>query len=66
MELEQSGALLESGTYEGEMWERLRGERRCSGSRRLGVWSYFEMYSALLQCEYLYLINQMCQVTQLK
>lgn len=22
MELEQSGALLESGTYEGELWER--------------------------------------------
>lgn len=29
MELEQSGALLESGTYEGESWDRCG---RCAGS----------------------------------
>lgn len=43
MELEQSGALLESGTYEGECWQRhgrcagnilhLRDKCGCSGSR---------------------------------
>lgn len=46
MELEQSGALLESGTYEGETWERLPDESRCLGSGKLGARSYFEAYPA--------------------
>lgn len=43
MELEQSGALLESGTYEGELWEcgghcagnilHLQDKYRCLGRR---------------------------------
>lgn len=58
MELEQSGALLESGTYEGEH----RGDKhRCLfGGTHVPVEPFLSFRTLVLL--HLYLINQMCQV----
>lgn len=55
MELEQSGALLESGTYEGELWDLCRrysasaGQAQVLGEHkweRMFQYSYFSTFSS--------------------
>lgn len=75
MELEQSGALLESGTYEGECWERFGGylqdKYRCLGSKNGSICFsrpillFLSLICLVLLCRYPYLIDQVCQMTLL-
>ena len=76
MELEQSGALLESGTYEGEYWQHcagktlhLRDKYRCLGRRNgnmcfsSAILLFLNLICRLVQlCTYLFLMDQVCQV----
>lgn len=76
MELEQSGALLESGTYEGECWQHCAGnilhlqdKYRCLGRRNgnmcfsSAILLFLNLICRLVQlCTYLFLMDQVCQV----
>lgn len=71
MELEQSGALLESGTYEGELWEcccaqnrlHLQDKYRCTGRKNGNVYFGSTSFLFLKSAMFMYihtLRNNMC------